>query len=1153
MAQNKEESVKKSSLAETEEKILAFWKEQKIFEKTLEKESPNGEFIFYEGPPTANGRPGIHHLEARAFKDIIPRYKTMQGFHVSRKAGWDTHGLPVELEVEKKLGLKSKKDIEKYGIALFNKLCKESVWTYVDEWKDFTSRMGYWIDMEHPYVTYEPHYIESLWSILKQVDAKGLLYKDYRVVPWCPRDGTALSSHEVAQGYEDVKDLSVTVKFKIVGEENTYILAWTTTPWTLPGNVALAVGKDIPYIKIEVDGALLWLAKDRLQTVAPGAKILEEATGADLIGKKYEPLYPYLSDNISLEQKEKLGNAFQVYGADFVTTADGTGVVHTAVMYGQDDFELGTKVGLPKFHLVDLAGKFMEFVGPFAGRFVKDEDVAVDIIKDLAHRGLLFKKEKYEHSYPFCWRCHTPLLYYARDSWYIAMSKLRSELVEENEKINWEPSYIKDGRFGEWLRDVKDWAISRERYWGTPLPVWVSEDGSEREIVGSIQELKEKIGAKNSYIVMRHGESEKNVRGIVNSDNKTPFPLTKKGHEEIAKTLTELSSSDIDLIITSPLLRTKETALIVAKALGSDEKSILEDERLIDLHTGELEGKSIDEYHSFYKNDMDRFTVAPKGGETWTDLCKRIGEFLYELEEKYTGKKILIISHGDPIMIMESLAQGFSRESALAHFKNTPYVQTAEARKLPFVALPHNENYELDLHRPYIDEVTYISKSGKTMKRVAEVMDVWFDSGAMPFAQSHYPFENKDWIEKAGYPADYISEAVDQTRGWFYTLHAVGALMGKGRAFNNVICLGHILDKDGQKMSKSKGNTVSPWDMIEKYGVDPLRFWMYTVNQPGESKNFDEKTVDEVVKKVFNLLLNIVNFYELYKEFADKEVFRPQSGNVLDVWMLTRLDELNKIVSKNLDLYRPLEGGRAFREFIAEFSQWFVRRSRDRFKGDDLTDKKNAVNTLRFVLLETAKIIAPFAPFFAEDIYMRVKGTNAKESVHLESWTAVEENEKRVAILDLMNETRRIVGFALEARARAGVKIRQPLATLSVKSEKLMEHHDHIALIKDEVNVKDVTFGTPLEEEVSLDTNITSELKGEGDARDLIRAIQEMRKEKNLSPGDSITLSLSATTQGVETFHLFEAEIKKVCFVKEVSLTVEEIVDGPWGTIKITL
>ncbi len=454
----KEES-KKSDLAKREEEILLFWKEKNIFQKSVEKDAPQGDFVFYEGPPTANGRPGIHHLEARAFKDIIPRYKTMRGFRVKRKAGWDTHGLPVELEVEKKLGLKSKKEIEIYGIEKFNDECKKSVWTYVDEWKDFTNRMGYWIDMDNPYVTYKPEYIESVWNILGEVEKKKFLYKDYKVLPWCPRCGTALSSHELAQGYQDDTDLSVTAKFKVVGEDNTYLLAWTTTPWTLPGNVALAVGKDIEYVQVQVKNKEeksehIILAKSRISLIEGEYEIVKEMKGSDLVSLTYEPLYLYLKDSLPEAQKEQLENAYKVYAAEFVTTEDGTGIVHTAVMYGQEDFELGTKENLPKFHLVDDSGHFTKDTGDFAGRFVKDEEVAVDIIKDLAHRGLLFKKEKFKHSYPHCWRCKTALIYYARDSWYIRMSSLRSELLAENEKINWEPSYIRDGRFGEWLREI---------------------------------------------------------------------------------------------------------------------------------------------------------------------------------------------------------------------------------------------------------------------------------------------------------------------------------------------------------------------------------------------------------------------------------------------------------------------------------------------------------------------------------------------------------------------------------------------------------------------------------------------------------------------------------------------------------------------------
>ena len=502
------ENNKKSESAIREEKILQFWKENNIFEKSLEKEAPKGEFVFYEGPPTANGKPGIHHLEARAFKDAIPRYKTMRGYYVRRKAGWDTHGLPVELEVEKELGLKSKKEIEEFGIAEFNKRCKKSVWKYLDLWNVFTERIGFWVDQKDPYITYDKKYMESIWNVVKTIDDKKLIYKDYKVVPWCPRCGTALSSHEIAQGYKNVKDLSVYVKFKMkagqkYGEgketkDTAYILAWTTTPWTLPGNVALAVGKDISYTALRVEGIseLYIIATARVESVFKDQKIEivhNDIKGKDLIGLEYEPLYPFLENNISEGEKTKLEKAFKVYPANFVTTDDGTGVVHTAVMYGQDDFVLGTEIGLPKHHLVGLDGRFLPGASFLEGRFVRDEEVAIDIIKDLAHRGLLLKKEKYEHSYPHCCRCKTALIYYARDSWYVRMSSLRDDLVKENEKINWEPEHIKEGRFGEWLREVKDWAISRERYWGTPLPIWICETCKEKHVIGSIEDMKKNI------------------------------------------------------------------------------------------------------------------------------------------------------------------------------------------------------------------------------------------------------------------------------------------------------------------------------------------------------------------------------------------------------------------------------------------------------------------------------------------------------------------------------------------------------------------------------------------------------------------------------------------------------------------------------------
>ena len=665
-----------------EEEILAFWEKEKIFEKSLSKPSPKGPFVFYEGPPTANGRPGIHHVEARAFKDILPRFRTMQGYHVDRQAGWDTHGLPVELEVEKQLGFNGKKDIEEFGIEKFNAKCKESVWKYLEDWVKLTKRIGYWVDLEHPYITYEPQYIEKLWGIVKQVWDKGLLYKDYRVTPHCPRCGTSLSSHELAQGYKDVKDLSVYAKFRVKGTEaKEFLVAWTTTPWTLPGNVALAVGENIDYVKVRVGEEFLWVAKDRVaEVVKEMYDVLEEVKGSALVGKAYEPLFPFLSSVIASAAKQSSGEeiasspaaprkdmAFQVVAADFVTTSDGSGIVHTAVMYGQDDFELGQKVGLPKHHLVKLDGTFVEGMDFLSGRMVTDEEVAVDIIKDLAHRGLLFSKAKYEHSYPHCWRCKSKIIYYAKDSWYIRMSSLREELLAANETIHWEPEHIKEGRFGEWLREVKDWAFSRERYWGTPLPIWECQKCDQKKCIGSFDEL-------------------------------------------------------------------------------------------------------------------------------------RVGK-------------------------------------------------------------------DFDPHRPFVDEIELICSCGGTMRRVKEVCDVWFDSGAMPFASG-----------ASGFPADYISEAIDQTRGWFYTLLAVSTLLGKGAPYKNVICLGHLLDKDGKKMSKSLGNIVNPNEMIEKYGADALRWYMYTITAPGDSKRFDEKTLNEMIQNVFMMLWNVKAFYELYSDSMTQRLFMSSTG-----------------------------------------------------------------------------------------------------------------------------------------------------------------------------------------------------------------------------------------------------------------------------------
>jgi isoleucyl-tRNA synthetase len=1109
----------KSPNAETEEKLLNFWQENNVFQKTLEKDAPMGDYNFFEGPPTANGRPGIHHVLARSFKDIIPRYKTMRGFKVRRKAGWDTHGLPVELQVEKALGLKSKKEIEAFGVAEFNKKCKESVWVYKDEWEKLTNRMGFWVDMNDPYVTYDNSYIEALWATVKKIDERGHMYQDFKVLPWCARCGTALSSHELNQpgAYKDVKDLSVFAKFPIVGFDKAYFLAWTTTPWTLPGNVALAVGADIDYVEAKVGDEIYVLAKDLTKILPEGFEIIAEHKGSEMVGMKYEPLYPYMK-NLVKDQTEKMEKAYQVYAADFVTTTDGTGIVHTAVMYGADDFDLGTKIGLPKFHLVNEEGKFITGTDFLEGRFVKEknekgeEQLAIDIIKDLAGRGLLFKKEKYEHSYPHCWRCDTPLIYYARTSWYFAVSKLRQQLLDANEKINWEPDHIKAGRFGEWLDGIKDWAISRDRYWGTPLPVWSTESG-KRVVIGGLSDLKKytkKSG--NKYFSLRHGQGDHNVKDIRTSDVNGKYHLTEVGKEEVRASAEELKKHGITKIISSPFIRTRETAAIAANILGISEGDIVIDERVREYGYGDFEGKKTHEYYDWRKSVNAGFdTETPGGGDSAKSAKLRIAEFLYDIDSKYSGENILVVSHGIFNECVPSISAGWDDTETWKNWKES-ILKTGKWQAFDFVPLPHNENYELDFHKPYIDQVE-LELDDEKLTRTPEVMDVWFDSGSMPIAQDH---KLGGEINFDPMPADYIAEGVDQTRGWFYTMHAVANLLHDEptQAYKNVICMGLLMDANGVKMSKSRGNIVDPWAMFDKYGADVVRFWFYSVNQPGESKNFDEKLIDETNKKVFNLLRNIVSFYEMYAgENTDGDEYNPYGAgtNVLDTWILAKLDELSITVMEGLDTYKVLEPARAIREFIGEFSTWYIRRSRDRFKSDNELDRKFALRTTQLVLRHLALIMAPFTPFIAEEVWQKVKFENDPESVHLGIWI----DRKKAGIdwsdvKEKMEQVRALVTLGLEARAKANVKVRQPLAKLTVPKHELAA--EYLEIIKDELNVKDIMTDENLEAgNVTLDTTITPELKDEGGMRELVRKIQDMRKEAGFEPKDRVVVSLTET------------------------------------------
>ncbi len=1103
---------------ELEERILRQWQERQVFKKSLQKPAPKGNFVFYEGPPTANGQPGIHHLISRAFKDVIPRFRTMRGFSVERKAGWDTHGLPVEIEVEKQLKLRSKTEIEKYGVAAFNAKCKESVWAYKKEWDRFTERSGFWLDLEHPYITYTPDYIETLWWITKKIDDRGLLYQGFKVVPHCPRCGTTLSSHELAQGYDEVDDPSVYVRFKILrpksesdrgrtdlkfsakggsasGGKNTSFLVWTTTPWTLPGNVALAVGKKILYSEVELaDGEHLILASARLSVLLGEYKVVREFPGSELIGIEYVPIFDFV------KYKEK---AHYVAPADFVSTEEGTGIVHTAVMYGADDFALGQKIGLPQQHVVDEQGMFMPVVAPWAGMFVKDADKP--IIEDLRASGKLYRAETVHHTYPFCWRCHSPVIYYAKPSWYFKTTAVQRQMLKANKEIHWEPKHLKDGRFGEWLLGIKDWAITRERYWGTPLPVWRCEAGHTR-VIGSLDELnRHRTDTPARVIFVRHGEAQNNVLGTIASGPNN-IALTEHGRTQVSALAKKLSKEKIAAVYSSPITRTKETAAILANALGQE---VRVDERLIEIQFGVMDRKTETEYHAFFANEAERWTKSPQGGENWTDVRARMLAFFREIDAKHRGETVVVVTHGDPLFVIDVAVHNIPIEGQ--HEYRYPKYGTATEITLP--NWPWNDAGELDLHRPYIDEIVLrCADCALPAKRVKDVIDVWFDSGAMPFAQWHYPFENKERIDKGvSYPADYISEAIDQTRGWFYTLLAVNALLGyKHPPYRNVVCMNHILDAKGQKMSKSKGNVVDPWQMFEKYGSDAVRFFLYTVNQPGDYKRFDEKEVDGVVKKVFLILWNVMEFWKMSTSHKPQAT---SSDHILDQWLQARLNQLVSQVTDNFENYKITEAGRAIAGFVNELSTWYVRRSRERLRAGE------GVALLHQALMTVTTLLAPMTPFLADALCEELGGV--KESVHLEDWPVCERNIDK-EIIDEMDAVRSIVELGHALRDEAKVKVRQPLAEVEIEKGKLKNIEALLLTVAEELNVKTAQVVDHVEERegwriktangltVGLNTVMTDELKREGWLRELSRQINDLRKEMRFTVSDKIVLTIDA-------------------------------------------
>ncbi len=1154
----------KSDIAKQEEAMLAFWQERKIFTKSLEQTKGGEQYVFYDGPPFATGTPHYGHILAGTIKDAIPRYQTMKGRFVHRRWGWDCHGLPLENIVEKELGLSHKKEIEEYGIKKFNEQAKKSVLRYVKDWREQVPRFGRFVDMENDYRTMDASYTETVWWIFKNLYDKGLIYRGFKSMQLCPRCETTLSNFEVNQGYQDITDISVYVKFEILNPEKlnlptkTSLIAWTTTPWTLPGNVALAVGPEIEYSLVSTSDENLLIATERFnflrEKIFPNYQLSDQKfKGADLAGLQYKPIFTYYSQDEKLANRE---NGWQVWLADFVTTEDGTGIVHIAPAFGEDDLELGRKYNLPFIQHVAITGEFKPEVSDFAGQMVKPKDdhqkTDIEIIKWLAQKGVLLAKEKIIHSYPHCWRCSTPLLNYAASSWFVRVTEFRDKLISANQKIQWVPEHLRDGRFGRWLEGARDWAISRTRFWGAPLPVWQCSACGEEKAFGSLSELQDILPqANNQIVLMRHGEAESNLTDIISSIPEAPHHLTEKGKSEVRATAERLKSENFDLIIASDFVRTKETAELVAEVCGIDQSKINFDPRLRELKMGEFDGQTWTDYLQRFKDRADRFNFEPMGGESMASLRRRIGDFLFDLETKYKGKKILLISHGLSLFFLKTVATGRSNREIFTEANWGSSFPTAGTQNLEFKTFPHNDDYELDFHRPYIDEINPSCSCGGSFRRVVDVFDCWFESGSMPYGQEHYPFANLEKFDPKrglGYPAEFIAEGLDQTRGWFYSMLVLGVALFGESPYRRVITNGLILAEDGQKMSKSLKNYPDPMELVDKFGADAMRF--YLLSSPvvrAEDLNFSEKGVAEISRQIVAKMGNVLSFWEMY---ADRSVLpRTDSENILDQWGLALLANTNKKVSLALDSYELDRATRALADFLDELSNWYLRRSRDRFKSESESERKLVAGILRKLLLEGAKLFAPFTPFLAETVYQSVRQNSDPESVHLASWPELPIDNEQEALLVSMNKIRQIVTLGLEARAKSGIKVRQPLNVLFVKDSIWPKNLALIELIKDELNVKKIEIDNIKDEEVIFDFTITPELKAEGQYREIVRALQGLRKDSGLRPGQAVAFNYFANEAGEKLLAEYRDQLlvsvsaldfKKQAEIKGLSLKMDE-------------
>jgi isoleucyl-tRNA synthetase len=1097
-----------SDTAQKEEEVLAFWNKEQIFEQSLKKPAPQGEFVFYDGPPFATGLPHSGSLLSSVSKDVIPRYKTMRGYFVRRRWGWDTHGLPIENLVEKKLGLKNKKDILALGIEKFNEEARSMVLEYVADWKRYIERVGRWVDFDNSYKTMDASYTESVWWALKEIHKKGNLYEGRKVLMYCPHCETVLAKAEIAMDntYKDVTEEAVFVKFRILNPEKlglsrpTFMMAWTTTPWTLPGNVALAVGPDIDYVYVEVGDEVVIVAKERAAALDLTPTMKEPVKGAELVGLAYEPLYAL--DKVQVHT----GKKWQVLSADFVTTEDGTGVVHTAVIYGEDDYQLGLKEGLPMVPILNANATYNDDAPEFVrGQYIKKAEALIK--SDLETRGLLFKKEAHTHSYPHCYRCGTPLIYNAVSSWFINIQSVKEKLLSENEKVTWVPEHLKHGRFGKIVEGAPDWTISRNRFWASPLPIWKDAEGNVT-VVGSLEELKsltKKSG--NTYFVMRHGESENNTTFTLNGDPNNIFHLTEKGVAQVRASAESLKGRGITRIVASNMTRAKESADIVAKELGLPADAVIVDARFKEVSFGAHEGQHLTQLTNEVPTNRAWLSARPGGGESLVEIRRRVAEALYELDGAYTNETILIVSHDKPLrMLFDAVhptgADYFNGVSMAGDF----FLANAEVKELPFVPLPHNKDYELDYHLPYIDRIELV-KDGKPLTRIPEVVDCWVESGSMPFAEYHYPFENKVEFEKRT-PGDFISEYIGQTRAWFYYMHAMSVHVFGHQAFKNVVTTGNVNASDGQKLSKSKKNYTDPYLLFDQYGADAFRYYlMSSVVMQAEDMQFRDGDVKDVHARVINLLRNVKSFYELFKDEAP--IASAASVHPLDVWILTRLSELTTQTTAAFDAFDTVRATRPMRDFIDDLSTWYVRRSRDRVKGEDKADAERALATLRYVLLTLSKVIAPVMPFIADEVYRTVRTDADPVSVHLTEWPtplAISDNE----IVKDMELVRFFASHALDARQRAGVKVRQPLATLKIRNESLATKPDLLEILKSEINVKKVICAVTIADHVEIDATLTNELKEEGELRDLIREVQDMRKTAGLNPKDQAVLAVPA-------------------------------------------